>query len=137
DLRLFALSAMATAVSAIVHYVGAGEVAPFVVTGVTLALLASLVGRSVDRLGDRLGSGATGFLQSALGNLPELFIGVFALRAGLIGVVQSALIGSILANVLLVLGLAFAAGGLRHGTQRFSAEAARLTMLLLGISVAI
>ena len=123
--------------SAVVHYVGAGTVAPFIITGTTLALLASLVARSVDRLGNRLGSGATGFIQSALGNLPELFIGIFALRAGLVGVVQSALVGSILANLLLVLGLAFVVGGLRHGTQSFSAEAARVTMLLLGIAVAI
>ena len=60
----------------------------------------------------------TGVVQSALGNLPELFFGIFALRAGLVGVVQAALIGSILANVLLVLGLAFIVGGLRHGTQQ-------------------
>jgi len=137
DKRAFVACTLATGASAVIHYVGAGTIVPFVVTGVTLALLASLVGRSVDRLGDRLGSGATGFIQSALGNLPELFIGIFALRAGLVGVVQAALVGSILANLLLVLGLSFVVGGLRHGTQRFSAEAARVTMLLLGIAVAI
>jgi len=75
----------------------------------------------VDALGDRLGSGATGVVQSALGNIPELFFGIFALRKGLVTVVQAALIGSILANVLLVLGVAIIAGGLRNGTQRFSA----------------
>jgi Ca2+:H+ antiporter len=91
----------------------------------------------VDRLGDRLGSGATGALQSALGNLPELFFGIFALRRGLVGVVQATLVGSILANVLLVLGVALMAGGLRHGTQRFSAEAARLVVLLLLLAVAV
>jgi hypothetical protein len=65
----------------------------------------------------RLGPKATGVLQSALGNLPEFFIGIFALRAGLLDVVRAALVGSILANTLLVLGLAFVAGGLRHGPR--------------------
>jgi Ca2+:H+ antiporter len=137
DWRLFVISSIVTAASAIIHFVSVGGVLPFVVTAGSLAVLASLVGRSVDRLGDRLGSGATGFVQSALGNLPELFVGIFALRAGLVGVVQSALIGSVLANLLLVLGLAFIAGGIRHGTQAFAAPAARTTMLLLVISVAI
>ena len=137
DVRLLGVATLLSAVAGVTHYVGAGNIAPFVISGIALALLASLVGRSVDRLGDRLGSGATGVVQSALGNLPELFIGIFALRAGLVAVVQSALIGSILANLLLVLGVAFVAGGLRHGTQHFSAEAARTAVLLLLLAVAI
>jgi len=100
-------------------------------------VLAAVVGRSVDRLGDRLGSGLTGVVQSALGNLPELFFGIFALRAGLVGVLQAALIGSILANVLLILGLAFIVGGLKHGTQRFSADSARVIVVLLVLAVSV
>ena len=80
--------------------------------------------------------GATGVLQSALGNLPELFIAIFSLQAGLVVVVQTALIGSILANSLLVLGLAFLVGGLRHGTQRFHAPAVRSMAVLLVLAVA-
>lgn len=137
DVRLVAIAAAGTVAAAVVRSTGAGDLATFVISGVALGALAALVGRSVDRLGDRLGSGPTGVLQSALGNLPELFIGIFALRAGLVGVVQAALVGSILANLLLVLGLAFVAGGLRHGTQSFSASAARLTMLLMLLAVAI
>ena len=64
-----------------------------------MSVLASLVGLSVEQLGDRFGPGATGVLQSALGNLPELFICIFALRAGLVDVVRAALIGSILAKL--------------------------------------
>ena len=120
----------------VLRYVAAGRVLPFVVSAVALALLATLVGRAVDALGDRLGAGATGVVQSALGNLPELFVVIFALRAGLVGVVQGAIVGSILANVLLVLGLAFVFGGLRHGTQRFAAERARIISLLLVLAVA-
>ena len=72
-------------------------------------ILASLVGEGTDQLSTRLSPAATGIVQSGLGNLPELFIAFFSLRAGLVVVVQSALIGSILANSLLVLGLAAAA----------------------------
>jgi Ca2+:H+ antiporter len=70
-----------------------------------------------------------------LGNLPELFISIFALRAGLVVVVQTALIGSILANSLLVLGVAFCVGGLRHGPQHFRAGTTRMTAMLLVLSV--
>ena len=132
-----AVSAALTVGSGITRYVSSGRIVPFAVSALALAALAALVGRSVDRLGDRLGSGATGVVQSALGNLPELFFGIFALRKGLVTVVQATLVGSVLANVLLVLGVALIAGGLRHGTQRFSAEAARLVVLLLLLAVAV
>ena len=137
DLRLLAAGGLFTAGSAVTRYVPSGHVVPFLISAVALGLLAAIVGRSVDRLGDRLGSGMTGVVQSALGNLPELFFGIFALRAGLVGVVQAALIGSILANVLLVLGLAFIVGGLRHGTQRFPAESARTIVVLLVLAVSV
>ena len=115
----------------VAHYAGWGDVLAFVFAAVAVAMLASLVGRSVEQLGDRLGAGATGVLQSALGNLPELFIGFFALRAGLVGVVQASIIGSILANSLLVLGAAFLVGGLKHGTQRFDSNQIRSTVVML------
>src|SRR5205085_4351820 len=108
----------------------------FVMSAAALALLAALVGEATDQVGARLGPGATGVLQSALGNLPELFVGIFALRAGLINVIQAALVGSILGNSLFVLGLAFFLGGLRHGTQRFGSGSPRmianLTLLAVG-----
>jgi Ca2+:H+ antiporter len=115
---------------------GHGDLLPFLVAAVAVALLAALVGRAVDHLADRLGAGAVGVLQSALGNLPELFICIFALRAGLTEVVTSALIGSILGNLLLVLGLSFAFGGLRNGVLRYSQPRARMIMALMILSVA-
>jgi len=132
-------SFIVTILGGIVSALHANAVLIFVVTGVALALLAALVGQATEQLGARLGPGATGVLQSALGNLPELFFGIFALRAGLIGVVQAALVGSILGNSLFVLGLAFFVGGLRNGTQRFASQAPRmiatLTMLAVGALV--
>ena len=118
------------------RFSNAGAVPAFLCSGLAVALLAALVGRSVEQLGDRFGAGATGVLQSALGNLPELFIALFALQAGLVLVVQAALIGSILANLLLVLGLSFTVGGLRHGAQKIDSQRARATAVLMLLAVA-
>jgi Ca2+:H+ antiporter len=133
---VFALGAVFTALAAVTRFVHVNDVLAFVAAGLTIAVLATLVGRSVDQLGDRLGSGATGVLQSALGNLPELFVCVFALRAGLTKVVEAAIIGSILGNILLVLGLAFLVGGLRNGVQKFDGERARTITALMLLAVA-
>lgn len=127
---------LGVAVAGVTRFAPLGSVTAFVCAAVAVALLASLVGRSVEQLGDRFGPGATGVLQSALGNLPELFIGFFALRAGLVAVVQAAIIGSILSNALFVLGIAFVVGGLKHGTQRFSGSSVRTTCALLVLAVA-
>jgi Ca2+:H+ antiporter len=127
--------AVLIAVAGLAHYVGWPSGLGFVVSAAAMSVLAALVGLCVEQLGDRFGPGATGVLQSALGNLPELFICIFALRAGLVDVVRAALIGSILANLLLVLGLAFLVGGLRHGTQQLGSERARTIVVLMMLSV--
>lgn len=136
DLLILAGSALAVVAAGLTRYVGGGAVLAFVCSALAVALLASLVGRSVEQLGDRFGPGATGVLQSALGNLPELFIALFALKAGLVAVVQAALIGSILANLLLVLGLCFVVGGLRHGPQKLDSQRARSIIVLMTLAVA-
>jgi Ca2+:H+ antiporter len=136
DLIIFAAAALAIAAAAITFYAKANSVLGFACSAVAVALLAALVGRSVEQLGDRLGAGGTGVLQSALGNLPELFIAFFALRAGLLVVVQAAIIGSMLANLLFVLGLAFIVGGLRNGNQKFGKGPARDTCVLLALATA-
>jgi Ca2+:H+ antiporter len=125
-----------SAISGLLTAFHANPVVTFIISGGALAILAALVGQATEQVGSRLGAGATGVLQSSLGNLPELFIGIFALRAGLLQVVQAALVGSILGNSLLVLGLAFFVGGLRNGTQRFASEVPRMiaTLTLLAVS---
>jgi len=123
------------AVAAVCHF-ALGDVTAFVATAVALAALARLVGHATEQLGSRLGSGAAGVVQSALGNLPELFIALFALNKGLVTVVQAALVGSILANSILVLGIAFVAGGLRNGVQRFSSSRAQFISTLLVLAAA-
>ena len=135
DLVVLGLAGALVVLAGVAHYGGWTAVATFVIAAGAVCLLASLVGRSVEQLGDRLGPGATGVLQSALGNLPELFICIFALKAGLVDVVRAALVGSILANLLLVLGLAFLVGGLKHGTQQLGSERARTLVVLMLLSV--
>jgi len=137
DRALTAVSLALTAAAGFCHYVEVNAVLAFVVSGAAVGALAALVGRAVDQLSERMSPGATGVVQSALGNLPELFIALFALRAGLADVATSAVIGSILANILLVLGLAFTVGGLKHGTQRFSAPSVRLMVTLMLVSVGV
>ncbi len=134
--RIIMTAGVAAIVLAFVTRSVGGAVLAFLCSALAVTLLAALVGRSVEQLGDRFGPGATGALQSALGNLPELFIALFALKAGLVDVVQAALIGSILANVLLVLGLCFVAGGLKHGTQQLNSERARSSVVLMVLAVA-
>jgi Ca2+:H+ antiporter len=113
------LGLLVTAVAGIFYYMHLNAVLGFIITAAALGLMAMIVGDATEQLGKRMGPGATGILQSALGNLPELFVSIFALRAGLDKVVQAALIGSILGNSLLVFGLALFVGGLKNGTQKF------------------
>jgi len=132
---IFTIALVAAALTGLLLFSGANSVLTFVIAAVALSTLATVVGHATEQLGNYVGPGATGVLQSAIGNLPELFVSFFALQAGLITVVQSALVGSILANSLLVLGLAFLLGGLKHGTQKFNSETPRAIAILMVLAV--
>jgi Ca2+:H+ antiporter len=129
------ITAALVAIAAVAHFVG-GDVAAFALAAVALAALAHVVGSATEQLGSHLGSGGASVVQSALGNLPELFICLFALSDGLVQVVQFALVGSILANSVLVLGIAFTVGGLKNGPQRFDSSHARLISTLALLAAA-
>src|SRR5215471_8328182 len=120
----------------VLHFMHVGPILNFFFSAFALAGVAHLIGEATDQLGNHLSPSATGIVQSAVGNLPELFVCIFSLRAGLITVVQTSLIGSILGNALLVLGLAFVAGGRRHGVLVFETQTPRMiaTLLLLAVS---
>ncbi len=133
---IIATAVIITAIAGTLHYTHANAVIGFVITTTALALLAMIVGDATEQLGSRMGPGTTGILQSALGNLPELFIAIFALRAGLDKVVQAALIGSILGNSLLVFGLALFFGGIKNGTQRFVSEPPKMIATLMILAFA-
>ena len=136
EVRVIAISAAVVVAAGTLHFAAAPPVAIFVVAALALGGIAHLIGESTDQLGNHLSAAATGIIQSAVGNLPELFVCIFALQAGLVAVVQASLVGSILSNALLVLGLAFVAGGWRHGTLRFGGEAPRMIASLLMLAVA-
>jgi Ca2+:H+ antiporter len=136
DLIVMAASIAVVALTALLHFGGAAALVTFAVAAVALGGIAHLIGEATDHLGDHLGPAATGIVQSAAGNLPELFVAIFALKAGLVTVVQASLIGSILSNALLVLGLAFIAGGWRHGVLRFGGQMPRMIASLLMLAVA-
>jgi Ca2+:H+ antiporter len=137
DVISFALAALLVAAAALAHFGDATPVLAFTLAALAIAMLAHIVGSATDQLGSRAGSSVAGVIQSALGNLPELFIALFALREGLVEVVQFALVGSVIANSVLVLGIAFIAGGVRHGTLRFDSSRARMIATLSVLAAAI
>jgi Ca2+:H+ antiporter len=97
---------------------------------------AAVMGTATEELADRAGPGIGGLLNVTFGNLPELLIAFFALRAGLHEVVKASIIGSVLGNVLLVLGGSMLVGGLRRERQTFNQKAAssQATMLILALA---
>jgi Ca2+:H+ antiporter len=103
---------------------GVPHVVAFVVAGFALAGGAWIVSFATEQVGQRFGTATTGLLQSTLGNLPEFFVVIFALNAGQRIVAQTAILGSILVNALLVLGLVIVTGSLREREKimRFSAR---------------
>jgi len=125
-----ALALVGTVVAGFAHG-RTGEVLAFALAAVGLSLVAVVVGEATEQMGSKMSPGATGVLHGALGNLPELMVCIFSLRAGLVEVVKGALIGSIVANSVLVLGLALLLGGLKHGTLKFQSEPPRMIAVLM------
>lgn len=135
DSRLFSLTIAITLVAGIFHNSGGNPIVAFGFSGAALATIANLLGRSIEALGDHLSAGTTGIFKAFLGNLPELFVILFSLKAGLYEVAKATLVGSILAHLLLITGLAFFVGGLKHGRQVLRAPTLRRIVLLLFLSV--
>jgi Ca2+:H+ antiporter len=136
-----------TVIAGIAHFAGVAALAVFVLSGAALGGLAWIVSDATEAIGRRFGPGATGVLQSTLGNLPELFVVVFALRAGELVVAETSILGSLFANALLVLGLVLVVGARQGGGvmrfgKRLPNDATMLLMLavftivLLGVATA-
>src|SRR5678815_994957 len=135
DITVFAITGAVLAAAAVVQFTATNPVMKFVAAAVALSLLAMNVSSGTEQVGEHLGPGATGILQAGLGNLPEVLVCAFSLRAGLVQVVQAALIGSILANSLLVMGFAILVGGIKHGRLHFHTEAPRMIASLMMVAV--
>jgi Ca2+:H+ antiporter len=117
---------------------GANETVIFVTSALGVIPTAALMGRATEELAARSGPGIGGFLNVTFGNAPELIIALFALGKGLHEVVKASLVGSILGNILLVLGAAMFVGGLGRERQVFNrtAASAQSSMLLLaGVAI--
>ena len=97
---------------------------------------AALMGRATEELAARSGPGIGGLLNVTFGNAPELIIALFALGAGLHEVVKASIAGSIIGNILLVLGASMFVGGVRRDRQRFDATAANVQSLMLFLAAA-
>ena len=106
----------------------------FLSAAVAIIPLAGLLGRATEHLTAHVGAGIGGLLNASLGNAAELIIALAALREGLHDVVKASLTGSILGNILLVLGASMLAGGLKYERQRFNQTAAGLGASLLLLS---
>jgi Ca2+:H+ antiporter len=131
------LIAALAALAGVANYQAWPAVPRFAIATLALAGLAWVVSFATEQLGERTGPGVTGMLQSTLGNLPELFVVIFALKKGELVVAQTAIVGSILANALLVLGLVIVVGARRSedGIMRFSKRLPRDTATLLQVTV--
>jgi Ca2+:H+ antiporter len=133
---LLGLIAGLTALAGVANYGHWQAVPRFAIATLALAGLAWVVSFATEQLGERFGPGVTGMLQSSLGNLPELFVVIFALQKGELIVAQTAIVGSIFANALLVLGLVIVVGARRapDGMMRFSKRLPRDTATLLQVT---
>ncbi len=117
------------------YVLGAPPTAVFVASALAIVPLAGWLSEATEALAQRLGAGAGGFLNATFGNATELIVAALALRAGQIEVVKASLIGSIIGNLLLVLGLAALLGGLRHERLRFDAERVKMRASMLVIAI--
>src|SRR6476661_10840284 len=106
----------------------------FVAACLAIIPLAGWLGRATEQLAHHTGEGIGGLLNATFGNAAELIIAVMALKKGLYPVVKASLTGSIIGNVLLVLGAAVLAGGIKHKHQRFNPTGARAQSTLLTLA---
>lgn len=112
------------------------ETTLFVLAAVALIPLAWLIGEATEHAAEHTGPGVGGFLNASFGNAPELIIALFALGKGLQEVVKASIVGSIIGNILLVLGAAMLAGGIGRDKQRFSATGASIQTSMLMLAAA-
>lgn len=121
-------------VAAVLHYTHAPEIWTFIASGVAIIPLAGWMGKATEGLSHRLGAGIGGLLNATFGNAAEMIIAFQGLRAGLSEVVKASLTGSILGNILLVLGASVLAGGLKFREQKFNRTAATMSATLMALS---
>ena len=116
-------------------YSGASDPAVFFSAALAIVPIAALIVRATEQLATYTGAAVGGLLNATFGNAPELIIATVALQAGLLDMVRASIIGAILANLLLALGIAFLLGGVRHHDQEYNPAAARMYSSMMLIAV--
>src|SRR5262245_59928762 len=115
---------LAVPVAAVLEFTHADEAYVFIASALAIIPLAGWMGRATEWMAGHLGSGIGRLLNATFGNAAELIIAIMALRAGLHEVVKASITGSIIVNILLVLGVSFVAGGLKYSKLKFNQTAA-------------
>jgi Ca2+:H+ antiporter len=117
-------------IAIVTELLGADSLIIFATSALAIIPIAGLLGDATEALAEKTGPQIGGLLNASLGNAAELIITIVAIRAGKIELVKASIIGSILGNLLFVLGLSILLGGLRYGTQRFNRERVMLDATL-------
>jgi len=107
----------------------------FVLSAIGVIPMARYIGQATEVLAHYTGPRIGGLLNATLGNAAELIITIFAIRAGLLELVKASITGSILGNLLLVMGMSMVYGGARHGLQKFNRQQASNNAILLGLAI--
>lgn len=121
-------------IAIILELTHANAISIFVASAIAVIPLAGLMGKATEHLAERSGPGIGGLLNATFGNMAELIIALMALRKGLFEVVKASITGSIIGNILLVLGLSILAGGFKYPKQLFNKTSAMLGSTLLALS---
>ena len=122
-------------ISAAAHFLGWGELAVFVTAAIAIIPLAGWMGQATEEIAVVLGPSLGGLLNATFGNATELIIALIALNAGLINVVKSSITGSIIGNLLLVMGLSMLLGGIKFKEQDFQPVIARMNASSMNLAV--
>jgi Ca2+:H+ antiporter len=139
-LLAYAVSVVGTLVSLALRYLGADDTLTFGLSAVTILALAYVLGHATEQLGAAMGPRIGGIMNATVGNIGEIIIAAFLIAAGELDVVKASITGSIIGNLLLVLGASLFVGGLKNGIQHYDAQAtsmnaASLILATIGLIV--
>ncbi|MBE9189680.1 calcium/proton exchanger [Gloeocapsopsis crepidinum LEGE 06123] len=132
---LFSVLLLFVPISFAAHFLEWGELAVFIISGLAILPLAAWMGTATEEIAVVVGPLLGGLLNATFGNATELIIALIALRSGLVDVVKASITGSIIGNLLLVMGLSMLLGGLRHKEQEFQPVVARVNAASMNLAV--
>ncbi|PPS45755.1 calcium/proton exchanger [Chroococcidiopsis sp. TS-821] len=132
---LFSVLLLFVPISFAAHFLEWGELAVFITAGLAILPLAAWMGTATEEIAVVVGPILGGLLNATFGNATELIIALIALKSGLVDVVKASITGSIIGNLLLVMGLSMLLGGLRHKEQEFQPVVARVNAASMNLAV--